>query len=197
MFVLISPDRGVTTLPLIPARRSRVEKIAKSAESRRVDRKSMDPLAMPNRAHSRLRYDLGESETSRQPATTVDQIMNSSVITLRPDNSIGDARDLLNRKPIQHLPIVSETGELVGMVSDRDILVLPLTEDHRPLQDIMSREVIAATAETSIRELASRMVDEQVHCIPVLDKQHKLLGIVTSADVLSCVVNQAPLDLWA
>ena len=61
----------------------------------------------------------------------------------------------------------------------------------------MSREVLTATPDTPIRDLARMMVHAKVGAIPIVDEHRVVVGIVTTTDVLGCVVNEAPLDLWA
>ena len=91
---------------------------------------------------------------------------------------------------------MSDVGRVVGIVSDRDLLVLPETDDDRLVGEVMTKNLIAATLDTEIRDIAQVMVCSHVHCLLILSGDETLEGIITSADVLKCIVNRAPLDLW-
>jgi CBS domain-containing protein len=60
----------------------------------------------------------------------------------------------------------------------------------------MSTRVLTATAETRIREIARVFVEERVGCLPILSPEKELIGILTTTDILGCLLNVAPLDLW-
>lgn len=132
----------------------------------------------------------------RQPAQTAAQILNRTVITLCPHNQVGVARRLMKKKQFHHTPVLSDSGQVVGLLSDRDLLILPESEDNRLVGEIMTRDLIAATLDTEIREIAQMMVGHHIHCLPILSVDQTLEGIITTADVLKCIVNRAPLDLW-
>lgn len=194
MLVLISPDQGVSRVSPL-TRERQVESVAPSQRTRAVNNTTKASMSA---VQPFTGYDQSSEErTQRQRAMLAHQIMNKSVLTLRHDNTVQEAKELLASRPIQHIPITDESRRLVGMMSDRDFLKLPDGAETRQLGEMMTNQLFAAMADTSIREVAGEMVDRQIHCLPILDEDHKLLGIITTADVLRCVVNQAPLDLWA
>lgn len=100
---------------------------------------------------------------------------------------------------VRHLPVVSG-GDLVGVVSQRDILrspgllspVLGLGVDTRAalktlrVEDAMSPTVLTIGAEASIREAAERMLKHRVGCLPVVEGG-ALVGIVTTSDLLRAI----------
>ncbi|MBM3463263.1 MAG: CBS domain-containing protein [Armatimonadetes bacterium] len=136
----------------------------------------------------------------RQQAILVRQIMSSPVSTLPPDATIERAHALLNEHGFRHVPIVAGPA-LVGIVSDRDLLraaspAVPGNPRANLVGDVMSRRLLTVLPTTDIREAAKVMVDEGIHSLPVLDAQQKLVGIVTTSDILRCIVNRSPLDLW-
>ena len=143
----------------------------------------------------------------REPALTVEQIMTGQVHTLSEDALLPDAWSLLLQYRIHHLPVLDEREKLVGILSDRDLMkAMPVPgraglmgerrgADGR-VADLMTRKVLTATPDTGIREVARTMIEQGIHCLPIVTKRGSLEGILTSSDILRCVVNQAPLDLW-
>ena len=125
--------------------------------------------------------------------------MKKHLYSLGPDASTDVARRLFLNQKIHHVPIVDETHRLLGIVSDRDLLRIlsrEAEEGQMTLGEIMTRRVLVAAPDTPIREIAGTMAEANVHAIPVVDAQQKLLGLVTSTDILACLYNRAPLDMW-
>ncbi len=136
----------------------------------------------------------------RKPAVLAHDIMSGPVITLRPDATLADAWGLMRTRGIRHVPVVSETGVMVGIMSDRDILQFSHSSG-RPLPahiagQVMEREVLSATPSTPIQEIAGAMVNEGIGALPILDEAQHPIGIITASDILRALMNQAPLELW-
>lgn len=129
------------------------------------------------------------------------RIMNYAtrqVVTVRPRDSIDRAISLMEEHGFHHL-VVEENGRVVGMVSDRDILISTgwmlsverRVGEDRPTQtvgptrihQIMSHPVWSVTAQTSAREAAMQMLDHHIGALPVLQESH-LVGILTETDLL-------------
>jgi CBS domain-containing protein len=111
----------------------------------------------------------------------------SRVATIRPDAMIAEAVETLNREHIGAL-VVSEDGESVdGMVSERDI-VTALGEYgadllSRPVDEIMTRNVIACDPADTVQELMAEMTNRRFRHLPVL-KDGRLCGIVSIGDLV-------------
>lgn len=149
----------------------------------------------------------GAPAETRKPALLASQIMTSPVVTLTPAATVAEAREIIRRRWFRHIPVVTEDGRLVGMVSDRYLLSGAPHPDRpeeppeppRPDQtvgEIMTPRVLCASPETPIREIARILVEERIGAMPILDHRVRPVGILTITDVLQCVVNSAPLDLW-
>lgn len=132
----------------------------------------------------------------RKPAIEARQIMTSPVVTLHPDAPISEAWKLVRKHKFRHIPIVGKDGKIVGIISDRDLLKAGISDEDEKVRDVMSGNVLTAKPECNIREASRVMVEEKVSGLPIVDADHKVIGIITSTDVLKCVVNNAPLDLW-
>jgi len=134
----------------------------------------------------------------------VQDLMTRDVTTVAPATSLRDAAGLLARKGISGLPVVSATGEVVGVLSEADIVVKAggevarnrllgwLLESDFGLEDkikaatvgdAMSAPPVTISPKRPVHEAARLMVAENVNRLPVVDKG-KLTGIITRADIV-------------
>jgi CBS domain-containing protein len=129
-------------------------------------------------------------------AMRVHEVMTQPVITTRPDMSVADARALMEKERIRHLPVTGEDEELLGIVTDRDIrrsLPSPVSSlsvwemNHLlaklTLEEVMTTAVITIRPHRDAREAARIMVDHKIGALPVTEVGH-LVGIVTETDLL-------------
>ncbi|RMF20746.1 MAG: CBS domain-containing protein, partial [Cyanobacteria bacterium J083] len=118
-----------------------------------------------------------------QPPVARD-LMSSPVRTILPDTTIEEAQRILFRYGHSGLSVVSETGELVGIISRRDIdLALHHGFSHAPVKGYMTTHLKTITPDTPLPEIESLMVTYDIGRLPVLEAG-KLVGIVTRSDVL-------------
>lgn len=138
--------------------------------------------------------------------------MTREVVTLSPDTGITEAAKLLVETGFNGMPVVDESGKVVGILCQSDLIVqqkkLPvpsvftLLDSLIPLKsprdvekilqrmaattvrDAMTREPVTVRPETEIEELAALMVDKNFHTLPVVDRKGKLVGIIGKEDVL-------------
>lgn len=120
-------------------------------------------------------------------ARTVAEIMVRPVVTATPDASAGEARRLLERSRVRHVPVL-EGGLLVGFVSDRDLRSAP--SDAIPLREIMTRTVFVLSPGASLRRVARLFRERRFGAMPVLDGR-ELVGIVSVVDVLRVLGEQS------
>jgi len=146
-----------------------------------------------------------EHSTQTKPALLARDLMSSPVHTLSSDGTASEAWAEMTRRNIRHLPITSVHGILVGIISDRDLLrqVPELTAatslnhaTHQTLADLMTTRVVSAAPTTNVRDIARLMLDERIHAVPILDAHRRLVGILTTRDLLRGIANHGPLELW-
>jgi acetoin utilization protein AcuB len=131
---------------------------------------------------------------------TIRELMTGGLITVHPDTSVQDARNLLAKEKIRHLPVTGPGGVLAGIVTDRDIrLNLPSRATSLSAQEIthllsrltvgeiMTRSVITIGPDRPVREGAHLMLDHKIGALPVLDDGH-LIGIITETDIVRAFV---------
>jgi acetoin utilization protein AcuB len=126
--------------------------------------------------------------------------MSVPAAVVAPDDSLHVADGIMSMGAVRHLPVVSG-GELVGVVSQRDILrapglLAPLIESASAIlkelrvEDVMSSPVVTIGAEASVQEAANRVLKHRVGCLPVLEAG-RLVGIVTTSDLLRAIAGPA------
>lgn len=111
------------------------------------------------------------------------QVMTRHPRTLFIDDSIGQAWSALDELVVRHLPIVNAREEIVGMLSDKD-LVRTSRDSDRPVATLMSGPVVSVTPNTPLEVVADRLVQNRVGAVPVVDENEKVVGIVSYVDVL-------------
>lgn len=110
-------------------------------------------------------------------------------ITISPNQSILDARDILIRYGIGRI-IVQVNGKPVGIVTEKDVSRAVSIFSQKPIakiriSDIMSKKLITATTTETIFDCARLMKKHEISSIVILDKKGKLIGIVTKTDLVS------------
>jgi CBS domain-containing protein len=126
----------------------------------------------------------------------VARIMQREVATLRVDDALDLADDVMRLGRIRHLPVL-DGMRLVGIVTQRDLLAGSLARafqvDPRqrrdflrsvPVREVMAREVVSVGAGATLAQAARLMIERQIGCLPVLDGEGRLAGLVTETDLL-------------
>ena|SRR5438094_7859662 len=115
----------------------------------------------------------------------VSEAMTRDVQIANPEQSICDVAKIMAECNVGSLP-VGENDRLVGMITDRDIAVRAVAEHKSPdtrVRDVMTQDVKYCFDDEDIKHVATNMGDIQVHRLPVLNREKRLVGIVSLADV--------------
>jgi len=113
------------------------------------------------------------------------EAMTQDVQIARPDQSIRDAAQVMARIDAGALP-VGENDRLVGMITDRDIAVRAVAEGRgpdTPVRDIMSLDICYCFDDQELDEVAASMADVKVRRLPVVNRDKRLVGIVSLGDI--------------
>jgi CBS domain-containing protein len=138
---------------------------------------------------------------------TVRDVMTTSVVAVREDTSFKDAAIMLADVRISAVPVVDETGRVIGVVSEADLLLKVADRDGQPglagmlhhhehqqehqkaaaltAADLMTTPAVTISPAESVQQAACIMYDRKVKRLPVVDVGGHLIGIVSRADVLS------------
>lgn len=118
--------------------------------------------------------------------TTVADVMTRGVRTMKPGDSVVDAARCMDELNVGVIP-VCDGERLVGMVTDRDIVVRGVAQDgevkRMKLADVMSSHVRCAREEDDVDEVLGEMAEAQIRRLPVVDGNQRLVGIVTLGDI--------------
>lgn len=130
----------------------------------------------------------------------VGERMTRNPVTILDTASIDDGLHLMRERKVRRLPVLDESGKMVGIVSDKDLLhaapspatSLSVYELHYLLakltiRQVMSSPVISVGPETPLEEAARVMADNKIGGLPVVEGE-KLVGIVTETDVFKILV---------
>jgi acetoin utilization protein AcuB len=129
----------------------------------------------------------------------VKDLMRTNVVTLHVTDALAIAEDIMNMGRIRHLPVVDADNRVVGIVTQRDlfkasissVLGFDRTKEHEWLgkvtvRDVMTKKVTMIAPEGGVVEAVDKLVTDKIGCLPVVDGQGKLLGLLTETDCLRC-----------
>ena len=144
--------------------------------------------------------------------TSVRDLMNKRPITIDPAAPLATAIAVMREKEIRHLPVVDDTGRLVGIITDRDLrsaVLAPSLAEFLPLglrraldgatrtlqelrvKDAMTWGVVTTRPDASVSEAAAVMFESRVGSLPVRENG-KLVGIVTERDIFKALMMAIP-----
>ncbi len=169
--VRLLADNDLSAIPVVSGG-GRVLGMVSEADVLRREERSFSRLiaGLPRRSHH---------ERKQAEALTAAELMTKPAITIHPDAPLGAAARLMNAHHIRRLPVVSPSGELIGIVSRRDVLRVFLRPDSE-----IAAEVVAALA--GISQAQSMRV-----AVSVADGEVELTGEVPAADVIAAAVRTA------
>ena len=119
-------------------------------------------------------------------AMLISDLMTTALVTARPEDMVDSTLYDMKLAMIRHLPIVDERGHLVGIVSDRDVLLSlgAAGTQNVYLRDIMSRNVETVLETASAESGLEIMLEKRIGSLPVVGDEGQLLGVVTETDYL-------------
>ena len=143
----------------------------------------------------------------------VEDIMTEQLVCLGTDDSLATVMESMKNGKFRHVPVVNEEGEMVGILSDRDVLHylpfiggqrLPRTGEFRsslfhvdtrdpslnlPISSIMTRNVTHIRPDCSLYDALKMLQELEISCLPVVDEGKKLRGIVTVTNIMRALLD--------
>lgn len=115
----------------------------------------------------------------------VEDLMSTALLTVREGDSMASAEETMRLGGLRHVPVVDEHGNLVGIISARDVLGA-LAEGKRKARvgELMTRQVITVTVSTPVKEAIDLLLENRFGSLPVIGSDGHLVGIVTETDFL-------------
>jgi predicted transcriptional regulator len=114
--------------------------------------------------------------------------MTTPAITVGPETSPKEAAALLVRRKISAVPVVDGAGDLVGIVSEADLVQLETAPDRVPdaVREVMTRHVWTTPPEADAAEVARLMLEKRIRSVPIVEGNH-IVGIVARRDLLRVI----------
>jgi len=109
-----------------------------------------------------------------------------SLVIIGPEATVDEARRVMAAHAIRHLPVLDDSGALVGLVSQTDVLVAG-DGGARPVREIMVRDIDIVDERSNVRHVALVMFQRKRSCLPVT-RDGLLQGIVTDSDFLGVAI---------
>jgi CBS domain-containing membrane protein len=133
-------------------------------------------------------------------AMPVRELMSTDLVTLTEDETLAHAQRCMARGRIRHLPVI-RGSKLVGLLTHRDLLAASFSifaeVDHNeqrrifvtvPVVEAMHRDVVSVAPDLSVKEAARILLKNKYGCLPVVEDNGDLVGILTEADFLQLTV---------
>ena len=133
--------------------------------------------------------------------STVGECMSPNVVSVRAGDSLRSITVIVQIRKLRHLPVIDDDGQLIGIVTDRDIkraLPSPLSPsaaeeydeivDNTTIDRVMTREPFTVSSGSSLFETALRMSQRKIGGMPVVDNG-QLVGIITATDILRTFID--------
>lgn len=124
----------------------------------------------------------------------VQELMTADVQAMKPYDRLSDLLDLMYDNDFRHVPVVDEEGELLGLVTHRDVVRGAVTSkddlpqnwreeilNTRTLDSVMQAEVYTIGPTDTVEDAAALMLEHKLGCLPVLEGG-RLVGILTESD---------------
>ena len=112
----------------------------------------------------------------------VEDIMMEEIATIKEDADVKEAAELMLDKHVTHIPVVTDDFKLIGIVTSWDLSKSIATNSNH-LKDIMTTTVKYCHAQDSIEDIARKMRDFDISCLPVVDEDMKVLGLITTDQI--------------
>ncbi|HVY63054.1 MAG TPA: CBS domain-containing protein [Planctomycetota bacterium] len=126
-------------------------------------------------------------------------VMTRDVFTLQETATVREAATALIERRISGAPVVDAAGKLSGLLSEEDLIgvfyegVSDL--DRRPIgtctvlgSSLVTRKVVAVRPETALHDIAKKLLNLKIKRVPVVDAEHRVLGVVSRKDILKALV---------
>lgn len=118
---------------------------------------------------------------------SVESIMNKAVVFIRDKDSCRCALDIFLSRKIASLPVLDDDGKLVGILSETDLMV-PANLDAK-VHEVLTRDVVSVRSDATIGRVIRLFVSMKIRCIPVVDDDLRVTGIVGRKDILAYYAN--------
>ncbi len=150
--------------------------------------------------------------------TRVKEVMSRDLVTVNAIATVHEALELMAENKVAALPVVDKQGRCVGILSTSDLVEVTRDVDagiselettdelflgafidklgdavgHKSVTELMTDTVVSVRPDTLLFDAAARMLRDHIHQLPVLNDQDRLVGIISTTDILTAFVECAP-----
>ncbi|MFT6433901.1 MAG: CBS domain-containing protein [Candidatus Azotimanducaceae bacterium] len=117
---------------------------------------------------------------------SIDKIMTTDLFTLRKEDSLANAEQLMREHRVRHIPIIDDEKHLIGLITQRDILAANLSDTS--VADVMRREIYTISESADMRSAALMLQNHKIGSLPVV-REGVLVGIITDTDYVGLAIN--------
>ncbi len=111
-----------------------------------------------------------------------ESVMIFDPITIKKDNTVSDALNLMKEFKIGGIPVVDNDQTLIGIVTNRDLRFE--TDMNRPIKEVMTHEnLVTTTQKADLLQAAGILKDHKIEKLPIVDDKYKLIGLITYKDI--------------
>jgi acetoin utilization protein AcuB len=206
-------DVGGLQLPYVAGvfRDRKVPKVSKASAIKPVGRENQPPEQQSPEGASFFQarlYEKVQAALQASSSTLVARdIMATPVTTLPLTASLAQAWELVKSTRFRHIPIQSQKGTLVGILSDRDLSRGTVDSALAgikgsaylakvTIENFVSHPVLVAAPEATILAIARVLLEERIGAIPVVSQDEELLGMITRSDILRVIVSHPNFEQW-
>ena len=158
-------------------------------------------------AGGQQKYQQAERDKAPRAELKAGQIMSTPVRYILSTHSLPEALKMLEQADFRHFPVLSPERQLIGMISDRDIVrclcgsdstCMHCAEDKQEIlvASMMKDHVLSAHIDTDARHIARLFVEQRIGAMPITEHD-QLVGMITRSDILRAVMVHFDLNLWS
>ncbi len=136
-------------------------------------------------------FDTSTKDSTKKSYESVTKYMTTNLVTFTPEDEIGDVIRTLMEKRISGAPVLSETRELIGIISEQDCLrvIIDSVYHNQPIgkhlvKEYMNKEIITLKVEDDVLHAANMFLQHRFRRFPVVENG-KLRGLVSKRDILA------------
>jgi CBS domain-containing protein len=143
-----------------------------------------------------------EFESKRRDSMKIKELLtlkNRSVITIGADETVFAAIQKLNEFDRGALPVIDNRGELIGIVTERDVVRKCFSSDGKfinsKIMDVMTKEVAIGFPDDSLDYVVSVMRQKRIRHVPIVEDHHKIIGVVSMRDLLEVQLSEVEAEV--
>jgi CBS domain-containing protein len=132
-----------------------------------------------------------------EASTSCGEIMSKDPVCCAPSDTVDIVARLMVTEDVGAIPVVHDLREslLIGIVTDRDLVIKVIAEGHDPktvtVGEVMTQEPVSCRADSNVHAALDAMAEHQLRRIPIVDENHRLVGIIAQADVAARLARPA------